>query len=174
MTNPSLPPAQRTRADILAEAGLVFDEIASIKEQIARAKGAAAGSGDYSDSDWFQRTNRALRHKQSLHQRLLQEAGALRRAQSEAERGGFDNRLIGLVKAAMPPEQFRQLVDKAMANEAPVDPATMTDAELLAEVSMAVKRLGRGTSIGSDQGVVAECGRRLARALERPAPESQA
>lgn len=50
-----------------------LEAIAVIKEQIGRAKGEAASSGDYSDADWFHRTTRALRHKQAEHQVLLRE-----------------------------------------------------------------------------------------------------
>lgn len=89
------------------------------------------------------------------------------REQIAIDRSGFDSRLITMLKAAMPPEQFRKIVDQAMANEQTKDPAELTDDELLSEVESAAKRIGRGTSVGADQGIVTECARRLAHTLER-------
>jgi hypothetical protein len=62
------------------QALLVLQEIASIKEQLAHAKAAAAKTGFYSDNNWFQSATRALKHKQIQHQRLLHEISQEKRA----------------------------------------------------------------------------------------------
>jgi len=61
-----------------------IEAIAAIKEQISRAKSNAAQTGDYSDTDWFHRTNRALRHKQADHQLLLREMAKARATSKQA------------------------------------------------------------------------------------------
>jgi hypothetical protein len=94
----------------------VVSEIADIKEQIGRAKANAQATGDYSDSDWYHRANRALRHKQAEHQRLLRSAAdarrLLRRLESEekvSERT-FERVFMAEAKALLSDTTYREII----------------------------------------------------------------
>lgn len=56
--------------DIERRLGDVTAEIAKIKAQIGEAKGIAAETGEYSETEWFHRANLALRFKGREHQAL--------------------------------------------------------------------------------------------------------
>ncbi len=106
---------------VMEEAQLAaLEEIASIKEQIARAKARAAAEGDYSDANWYQRANRALRHKQIEHQSLLRSAAELRkRLKQEAQREQnprFEQAFIAAAKGMLDEDTFQRIVQRANAS----------------------------------------------------------
>ena len=94
-----------------------LEEIASIKEQIARAKSLAMGDGKYADSDWYHAANRALRHKQIEHQQLLQSAAKLRKkmkvASREVEQSKFEPAFIAAAKGILDGDTYRRIVQRA-------------------------------------------------------------
>lgn len=63
-----------------------LDDMASIKEQLARANLERTELGKLADPDWYFAANRALRHSQIDYQDLLMQAGRLRRAIKAEER----------------------------------------------------------------------------------------
>jgi phage shock protein A len=78
--------------ELEAQCDQVLQDIASIKEQLGRAKAKAQADRVYSDSDWYQSANRALRHKQIEHQRVLRAAADLRRQIAAARQPADDPR----------------------------------------------------------------------------------
>ena len=97
-----------------------LEEIASIKEQIARAKARAAADGEYSDADWYQRANRALRHKQIEHQSLMQRTAELRkRLKQEAQQEQnqrFETAFIAAAKGMLDGDTFQRIVRRTNAS----------------------------------------------------------
>jgi len=77
---------------LMEQASETLNDIASIKEQIGRAKSLVHQTGDYSDADWYHSANRALRHKQQEHQKLLQLMGELKKQQKDANIKASDER----------------------------------------------------------------------------------
>lgn len=94
-----------------------LEEIASIKEQIARAKALAMGEGKYADADWYQSANRALRHKQIEHQALLQSAAKLRKkmktASNEDRQSRFEPAFIAAARGILDGDTYERIVQRA-------------------------------------------------------------
>ena len=85
---------QQTKDDIFS----LLEDMAAIKEQIARAKAAAFSKKIYSDVDWFHAAQRALRHKQIEHQKLQGRLSDLKR---KAKSGVIDEALLQLLDNAL-------------------------------------------------------------------------
>lgn len=93
------------------------EQIAHVKEQLSRARSRAAGSGDYSDADWFHRTNHALRHMGVDHQRISHEFGFRRRTKTEANTHksvSFEQQFVNAARLVLPQDQYLQLVQIAL------------------------------------------------------------
>ena len=94
-----------------------LEEIASIKEQIARAKALAMEHGKYADSDWYHSANRALRHKQMEHQVLLQSAAKLRKKMkadlNEDRRSRFETAFIAAARGILDGDTYQRIVQRA-------------------------------------------------------------
>ena len=88
-----------------------IEAIAAIKEQIGRAQSNAANTGDYSDADWYHRTNRALRHKQAEHQLLLRETAKVRLANKQAAHVESEKQSLRFEREFM--RAAKQLLDDA-------------------------------------------------------------
>jgi hypothetical protein len=96
----------------------LLEDMAQIKEQIARAKGNAAERGDYSDADWFHSANRALKHKQIEHQKLMARQSALKRAakdqrikESNRQSLVFERAFMDNAKLLLPTETYEALIE---------------------------------------------------------------
>ncbi|WP_429498643.1 hypothetical protein ACQUFY_04550 [Robbsia andropogonis] len=103
-----------------AKCDTVLRDIASIKEQIGRAKARAQGDRIYADSDWYQSANRALRHKQIEHQRLLREGAAMRRKLKKsttpsAEELTFERTFMREAKAILDGSLYSRIIERTIA-----------------------------------------------------------
>lgn len=105
-----------------AECDRLIEDIANIKEQIARASTAARQTGDYSDSDWFHAANRALRHKQAAHQKALRETAEIRRELKAMQRANdpsektFERRFMTEAKAVLSGELYDAIIARTQTN----------------------------------------------------------
>ncbi|WP_429497095.1 hypothetical protein ACQUFY_10955 [Robbsia andropogonis] len=100
-----------------AKCDTVLCDIASIKEQIGRAKARAQGNRIYADIDWYQSANRALRHKQIEHQKLLREGAAMRRKLKKsktpsAEELTFERTFMREAKAILAPGVYQRIIKR--------------------------------------------------------------
>lgn len=116
---------QTLEAQIREAEGLcdrLLEEIANIKEQIARAATNARQTGNYGDSDWYHSANRALRHKQAAHQKALRDTASLRREIKRLQRPAedaagrtFERAFMVEAKAALPDGTYRMIIDRVQA-----------------------------------------------------------
>lgn len=109
-----------SEAELHQQADDIIYAIASIKEQIARAKSSAAQTGDYADTDWFHRANRALRHKQAAHQILLREIGFLSASRRQVahvkhmeQQPTFEREFIRAAQRKLDEATLKALMDEA-------------------------------------------------------------
>ncbi len=105
----------RTRAEMIA-AGLsleqqndaLLEKIAALKLQLDTAKGKAWTSGEYSDPDWFNRANYALRMTQREHQQVQRDIGEKNRRV-----GAVEQRFMDVARRRLDPDLFHSLMDEA-------------------------------------------------------------
>jgi hypothetical protein len=97
----------------------VLQDIASIKAQIERAKSRPRDGKGYSDSEWFQAANTALKYKQVEHQRLLQEIGkqqkiakALRVAKEQQLQNTFERTFIRTARDLLDRDTYIRLLQE--------------------------------------------------------------
>lgn len=110
----------RTRAEMVA-AGLplrqqleaLLDKIAHLKMQIDGAKAEAAATGNYSDRDWYNRANHALRMAQKEHQQVQLEIGEQNRAKKREGAAAWEKAFIDAARRRLEPELFMELVAEA-------------------------------------------------------------
>ncbi len=105
-----------TAASLHSQAEQLLTEIAAIKEQIGRAKSAVHLTGDYSDADWYHAANRALRHKQQNHQRLLRmlaEVRNQRKAANVLQTATYERHFRSVAKEMLTCAVFQQICDEA-------------------------------------------------------------
>lgn len=102
--------------DIELRLGDVTAEIAEIKAQIGKAKGIAAETGEYSDTEWFHRAQFALRLKGREHQALQLEFGRRRKEERRARNDSVERAFISVAKAKLDATTFRLLLDEALAH----------------------------------------------------------
>ena len=95
--------------------GEVTEEIALIKAQIAEAKGIAAETGDYSDSDWFHRANLALRFKGREHQALQLEFGKRRKEERRQRNDTFERAFIDAARDLLDADTYKMVMAAAVA-----------------------------------------------------------
>lgn len=108
------------RADMIAD-GLSLDEqndalldkIAHLKLQISEAKGRAATTGDYSDANWFNRANHALRMFQREHQQCLREIGDRNKKQRREPSITFERHFMRAARARLDPDLYESLLEEA-------------------------------------------------------------
>ena len=104
----------------------VLADIASIKEQIDRAKATAAVAGRHADEDWYFRANRALRHRQIEHQQLLQSGSDLsRKIRQDAhikQQECFERKFVDAARCLLDPQTFRDIVNVASSATVAIDP----------------------------------------------------
>lgn len=109
---------ERRLSESEAACDILMEEISSIKEQIGRAKARAQAYGEYSDSNWYQSANRALRHKQGEHQRLLRETAVIRRqarqAQADAETLTFERTFMRIAKLLLPEDLYQSIIQQTI------------------------------------------------------------
>jgi len=102
--------------DVERRLGDVTAEIAEIKAQIGEAKGIAAETGEYSDTEWFHRANLALRLKGREHQALQIEFGRRRKEERRAHNSRIERAFIDAARARLDATTFRLLWDEALAH----------------------------------------------------------
>ena len=102
--------------DIEGRIGAVTAELAEIKAQIAGAKAHAAETGEYSDADWFNRANLALRFKGREHQSLLLECGRRKKEERRAYNASVEREFINAARTKLDATTFRMLMDEALAH----------------------------------------------------------
>lgn len=102
--------------DIEYRLGEVTAEMAEIKAQIGKAKGYAAETGEYSDSDWFHRANLALRLKGREHQALQLEFGKRRKEERRDYNASLEHAFIDAARTKLDATTFRLIMDEALAN----------------------------------------------------------
>lgn len=102
--------------DIERRLGDVTAEIAEIKAQLGEAKSIAAETGEYSDADWFNRANLALRLKGREHQALQMEHGRRRKAERRAYNASIERAFIDAARLRLDATTFRMLWDEALSN----------------------------------------------------------
>ena len=94
----------------------VADEMAEIRAQIGDAKGYAAETGEYSDGDWFQKANLALRKKGQEHQRLQLEFGKRRKEERRNHNASVERAFIAAARTRLDQATFKMLWDEALTN----------------------------------------------------------
>ncbi len=102
--------------DIERRLSKVTEEIAEIKAQIGEAKGYAAETGEYSDTEWFHRANLALRLKGREHQALQFEFGRRRKEERRAHNATIERAFIDAARARLDYATFRAIMDEAVAH----------------------------------------------------------
>ena len=95
--------------------GEVTAEIAKIKAQIGKAKGHAAESGEYADTDWYNRANLALRLKGRERQVLQLEFGMRRKEERKAHNSTIERAFIAAARLRLNPLTFQAIMDEAVA-----------------------------------------------------------
>lgn len=94
-----------------------LEDIASIKDQIGRAKALSQSEGKYSDSGWYHAANRALRYKQIQHQELLTQAARLRKQMKadahEKRNVAFEREFIRAARVLLDESMYSTLVKLA-------------------------------------------------------------
>lgn len=99
----------------------LLQEIAGIKDQLARAASNARQTGNYSDSDWFHAATRALRHKQAAHQKALRETAEIRRELKAMQRANdpgektFERRFMTEAKAVLSGELYDTIIARTQS-----------------------------------------------------------
>ena len=102
--------------DIERRLGDVTAEIAKIKAQIGEAKGIAAETGEYSETEWFHRANLALRLKGREHQALQLEFGRRRKEDRRAFNATVEREFINVARTRLDYATFRAIMDEAVAH----------------------------------------------------------
>jgi len=101
--------------DIERRLGEVTAEMAEIRAQIFGAKGHAAETGEYSDSNSFNRANTALRFKGREHQALQLEFGRRRKEIRRAHNATTERSFVDVARERLDHVTFRALMDEAVA-----------------------------------------------------------
>jgi len=90
-------------------------EMAQIKAQIGNAKGYAAATGEYANSQWYNKANLALRIKGREHQALQLEYGKRRRAERRAYNANVEQNFIQVARLHLDTAKFQEIMDEAVA-----------------------------------------------------------
>lgn len=87
--------------------------IGDIENQLDHAKANAAKFGEYSESDWFVNTKRALKGAKTTRSAVQERKGELSRRINRAFQRELSQRFIDVARTELPPDQFRVLMDRA-------------------------------------------------------------
>lgn len=112
----------RTRADMVA-AGMTLDEqneallekLAVLKTQLEAAKVKARTTGDFSDSEWFNRTSHALRMTGREHQQVIREIGDRNKAARREQGNRLERKFVEIARSRLDGELFASLMDDAQS-----------------------------------------------------------
>ena len=110
----------KTRADMIA-AGLSLDQqndlllekIARLKMQIDGAKAHCAQTGDYSDADWYNRANYALRMVAKEHQQCIREIGERNKRTKLENAARFERLFVEIARRRLHRELFQEIFNEA-------------------------------------------------------------
>lgn len=106
--------AQCNKGELLLLKGEIDYAIDDIKEQLGRAKARVATHGEYSDPDWYRRTERALRIKRRQSQRIQQRLGEMKEARRQ-QADSVDALMVKIFKERVDEAFFRQVAEEAQA-----------------------------------------------------------
>ena len=100
------------RAGILDECDKILHDMANIREQLDAARAKARDQGEYSNSEWFRRANKALRLRGRRHQALLRRASELRNAEQYDSEETWDSRFVEVARRRLTSDAFAAIVEE--------------------------------------------------------------
>jgi hypothetical protein len=126
-------PGNALKPSLHDQAIAVLHDIASIKAQLDRANSRGRDSRKYSDPEWFQAANAALKYKQLEHQRLLHEisqqqriAKALRVEKEQQLQKTFERAFIRVARELLDKDTYVRLLQET-ERRTPTKPVEETE-----------------------------------------------
>lgn len=95
------------------QADMLLEKIASLKSQIDTAKAKAATCGDYSDREWFNRINYALRMTGKEHQQVIREIGERNKLVRREQGSRVEKKFIEVARRRLDGELFSSIMEEA-------------------------------------------------------------
>ena len=101
--------------ELQARRQILETDIALIKYQLDLAKHKREQLGEYSDIEWFNKTQLALRFKGILHQAVLGEISKKKKALQKTNDVAVANVFVTVAREKLSPNIFNALLDEAIA-----------------------------------------------------------
>ncbi len=100
----------RSLGDLESERDNLELAIADIKTDIERAQATARSTGEYADSDWFNRARAALRYKGIEYNRILREIKDARKVETADKDRVWEQTFIKVAKRTLTEDVYDRLV----------------------------------------------------------------